>query len=148
MFVSKKKNEQLKTKLEAETKRKNSLSEELERTRKELREVAGEYAKKEKEFIARTEIEFDRRQLELERKLELKYHTDLEKQRAEYDGRLKKGLEENYRELKKSLSDLHREGNAQTKFVKEFSMKMLESSRLTQGNPQIENKVENIVDAD
>lgn len=57
--------------------------------------------------------------------------------RNELDVRLRAALDENFTKLKDSLSKLHEEGNAQTKFTEQIALKMMDAIKV-QNIPKIE----------
>lgn len=75
--------------------------------------------------------------MELEFKEKLMDAT--QKLRTEYDEKLSTGLESNYKKLSNSLTTLHEEGNANTKYLEKITLKMMDTMKpVTPPSQQLE----------
>lgn len=96
-----------------------------------------------KQFDDQKALAFKTMELEFKGKMQ-----DQEKKlREELDIRLRSALDENFSKLKDSLSKLHEEGNAQTKFTEQIALKMMDAikpgmSNAVRTTPVIEDKVQ------
>ena len=84
--------------------------------------------KEHNEFAQRLQDEFELKEKKLVFALEAKLEKELLEKEKEYNRKemefTKKGTEENYAKLSESLTKLHEEGNAQTKFVQDLAIKV------------------------
>ena len=105
---------------------------ELEAKEKELKTREENLVKKEFEFDLR-EKNFETQKGQVFKTMELemkgKLLDETSKIRSEYDAKLSTGLEENYNKLSKSLTSLHEEGNANTKYLEKITLKMMDTMK-------------------
>lgn len=124
MIVSKKKydeivkvwtnaNEELKKRLSAKEDKIEELKEELGEIEKRLN----------KEFNDERAIAYKTMELEFKSQ----YMTKEQAIKDEYQAKMNKGIEENFTKLKDSLATLHEEGNANTKYLENMSLKLMDS---------------------
>lgn len=127
---------ELKLELASEKKK----NEELWKDNKELRDakitIEKEYDKKMADF----RLEWKRKEEHATSLLEIEKKTEIldavTKVKEEYQAKEKELLETNFNKLSTSLEKIHSDGNAQTKFVKELSLKMIDKMS---NNTQTEN---------
>ena len=101
---------------------------------KKFNEAADAENRLKKEYDKEKALAYKTMELEFKGKL----IEDTQKIRVEADEKLKKGIEENFSQLKEQLAKLHSEGNAQTKFTEQIALKMM--SVIKPSVPVIEQK--------
>lgn len=112
-------------------------NEELEKANKDLQSKLSDLKKdydrlktdleKEKGILLKTmELEFKQKMMD-----------ELAKVKEDYNSRLIKDMEGNFTNLKSSLSKLHEEGNANTRYLEKITLKMMDSMNVNMTNKRI-----------
>jgi len=127
MIVSKKKYDALADRVAAYEERNNNQLKVIEAKEdkiEELKEELGEIEKRlNKEFNDERAIAYKTMELEFKSQ----YMTKEQDIKDEYQAKMNKGIEENFTKLKDSLATLHEEGNANTKYLENMSLKLMDS---------------------
>jgi murein L,D-transpeptidase YcbB/YkuD len=85
---------------------------------KEIAELRNARTKIEQEFKAEKALAYKTMELEFKQK----QMDEVQKVKDEYEKKLRAGMEDNFKHLQSSLTKLHEEGNAQTKFVQDLAL--------------------------
>ncbi len=120
MIVSRKKYNVLVKMLADERKAREAKENKIEELKEELGEIEKRLTKEfndERAIAYKTmELEFKGQFIEKEQKI-----------KDEYQQKMNEGIEENFTKLKDSLATLHEEGNANTKYLENMSLKLMDS---------------------
>ena len=120
MLVSKKKYEKALVNIKGLEKVISAKSEKIEKLTEELESIE---KRLNKEFNDERAIAYKTMELEFQGQ----YLAKEQKIKDEYQGKMNKGIEDNFNKLKDSLATLHEEGNANTKYLEKMSISIMEN---------------------
>jgi uncharacterized protein (UPF0210 family) len=102
------------------------LKEEIKEVRKDYERLKDDLEKEKGILLKAMELDYKQRMIE-----------EVAKIKEQYNQRVLKDLEGNFEKLKGSLSKLHEEGNANTRYLEKVTLKMMDAMNVNINNKQV-----------
>jgi CRISPR/Cas system-associated endoribonuclease Cas2 len=141
MFISKEKHERLMQEVKhAHDKRVADLLDQIKRKDEKLLGMSTKLDEERALAFKTMELDFKEKFTEEVNALKSMHAKELERVKNSAQEEQVRAVEKNYEKLRDSLAKLHEEGNANTKYLEQMTLKMLGNMKLNSQHKQLENK--------